>query len=60
MNVTEEGVDPGQELWLGGRQAEPFLQSWGSITGFSLTLQTGDLYILKTVRKIFIKKSIYF
>lgn len=45
---------------LGPAKAEPCLQSLGSITGFALTLQTGDLYILKTVCKIFIKKSIYF
>lgn len=44
----------------GRARAEPFLHLLGSITGFALSLQPGDLYILKTVCKIFIKKSIYF
>lgn len=45
---------------MGRASAEPFLYSLGSITGIVLTLQSGVLDVLKTVCKIFIKKSIYF
>lgn len=58
--TQEQGPDVKQEPQpqehTGRARAQPSLYSWGSVTGFALTPQSGAVCILKTIHKIFMKR----